>query len=339
MPIRRLLLLACLFCIVFGARLWLIKTYTTPVPYRDQWDGEAMVIKSWIEGHLTPSLVFAPHNEHRIVLTRALTLMLFAMNHQWDPQLEMIVNAFICGLIAVCAALVLLRRLPSIFHWPVMLTVTGLFALPYAWENTLCGFQSQFYFLLFFSLVAMWGMGLHMCGSRAWYAGCLGLVLSLLSMASGFFSACAIIAFLVARAFAKRKLPRESAISEVITGVVCLIDVAAGVLMTSKVPAHAFLKAESLSAWVIALGRVLAWPFPGNPVYAVWIQLPFIGLLALYFSGLEALQKKHFFRQIEVLIVVGFWTILQAAAMAYARGGGNMPPASRYQDLLALNAA
>ena len=88
------------FSVVWGARLWLIQFYSSPVPFWDQWDEAINFLKPWLEGTLSWQTWFEPHNEHRIVFTRILDVGLLSLNRQWDPQLQMVVNAFIVGILA-----------------------------------------------------------------------------------------------------------------------------------------------------------------------------------------------------------------------------------------------
>lgn len=179
-----------LFLVVVGARLWLVSLYGSPVPIMDQWDGEgATLFKPWIEGTLRISDLFQPHNEHRIVLSRLLALALLALNGQWDAQLEMAVNALLCGAIAVLVALALVKLFGHNLRTLIVLLVGLWSALPYGHENTLWAFESSFFFLLFFSLLAIWGLALHPLFSWPWWTGVAGLGLACLSMASGFFAA------------------------------------------------------------------------------------------------------------------------------------------------------
>ena len=70
-----------LFLCVLGAKFWLIGTYGSPTPFWDQWDAEATVVYlPWTNGSLSLSNLFAPHNEHRILWTRALGLLELQLN-------------------------------------------------------------------------------------------------------------------------------------------------------------------------------------------------------------------------------------------------------------------
>ena len=106
--------LAALLLVILGAKLWTIQVYGSPLPYWDQWDEAKLVFQPWLEGHLTWGALFAAHNEHRILFTRLLDLLELRLNGQWDPGLQMVVNAllhagFACGL-AFCLWVFLGKR-------------------------------------------------------------------------------------------------------------------------------------------------------------------------------------------------------------------------------------
>jgi len=109
--------LAALFLVIVGAKLWLIHAWATPIPYWDQWDEARLWLKPWLDGNWTWSDLFAPHNEHRIFFTRVLDTLVIQLNGQWDPLLQMTINAFIhagyaCGL-AFCVWIFLGKKMPD----------------------------------------------------------------------------------------------------------------------------------------------------------------------------------------------------------------------------------
>src|SRR5438477_3372711 len=224
-----------LFLVVVGARLWLVSLYGSPVPIMDQWDGEgATLFKPWIEGTLHISDLFEPHNEHRIVLSRLLALGLLGLNGQWDAQLEMAVNAVLCGTMAVLITVALVKLFGHNLRTLIALVVGLWAALPYGHENTLWAFESSFFFLLFFSLLAIWGLALHPLFSWPWWAGVAGLVLACLSMASGFFAALVLLGLSALRLIKKRTLSRD----DVILVAFCCAVGAIALYYRTTVPAH-----------------------------------------------------------------------------------------------------
>ena len=154
-----------LFLTVLWAKATLLEHYPVPVPFWDQWDGEAatLYIPWWHDG-LSWRQMFMLHNEHRIFFSRVLAVSLLVVNGQWDPHLQILVNAVVQSLAALVFAAALWmsmgrQRLPL-----VICTIGLVFAPPFALENSLAGFQSAFYFLLLFSALAIWLMTAHRAG-------------------------------------------------------------------------------------------------------------------------------------------------------------------------------
>ncbi len=327
-----------LFLTVVGVRFWLIERYGTPLPYWDQWDGiGALILKPWLEGHLSFAALIAPHNEHRIFLTRVWSLGIFASNGQWDELLEMAVNAVFCGFSAVCVAGMLISELGTSRARTVFLAVGVYFVLPFGWENTLCGFQSQNYFLILFSLVAIWGLGFRRSGSGGWWVGLMGLVLACLSMATGFLAAVAAALAMTVRMAAERRRPGGG---EVVTLSICVVAVAVGWFTRTEVPAHAFLRAESFQAFFWAALRYGAWPAYRFPLCALLVYLP-TGLLAwrrlrARIAPGPAQDGAEPHPGAGLVLAFGGWAVLQTLALAYGRGGHAAPPVCRYMDLLAV---
>ena len=288
-----------LFLVVVGARLWLVFLYGSPVPIMDQWDGEgATLFKPWLEGTLRISDLFQPHNEHRILLSRLLALGLLALNGQWDAQLEMAVNALLCGAMAVLIAVALVKLFGPDLRTLIVLVVGLWSALPYGHENTLWAFESSFYFLLFFSLLAIWGLALHPLFSWRWWAGAAGLVLACLSMASGFFAALVLLGLSALRLITRRRLNRDS----VILIVLCCAVVAIAFYFRTTVPGHAAIRANSFRVWANFFGSCLAWPFCGTPAACLIMYLPAGLLVVRYLSKRPTDLDETWRRQTEAVI-------------------------------------
>ena len=248
----------------------------------------------------------------------------------------MAVNAALCGLIAVLMASAIFRLFPAWFRWPALVVLALLFSLPFSWENTLAGFQSQFYFLLLFSLLSIWGLGIHTWSSRAWLVGACALPLACLSMASGFFAALSILGIHALRLLKERKWPVAS---DWFTCLFCIIFIVAGWMSRTVVPGHEYLKAESLSGWIRALARCLAWPWYDWRPVALVMQLPVTLLLIVYLVGSGKRWEEKSRARFELLLGLAFWFFSQAVAVAYARGAQTQPLSPRYMDILALGAA
>jgi hypothetical protein len=174
-----------LFLVVAGARLWAVAEYGSSVPIRDQWDYEgAAVFKPWLDGTLSISDLFRPHNEHRLAFSRLTGLLLLRLNGQWDSRVEMVVGAVLCGVFAVVMTAAMIRLFGPAFRTLIVEGVALWLVLPYAQENTIMALGLPYYFLLIFSVIAIWGLALHDTYSAAWGAGAVSLVLACLDMGS-----------------------------------------------------------------------------------------------------------------------------------------------------------
>jgi hypothetical protein len=304
----------------------LIEKYGTDIPFWDEWDavgGVLLIPRAHSDLHAAD--FFVHHNEHRIVFTRLLSYFLAVSNNQWDAMLEMTANAAIHA--SVCGALVMLAgRFLSGVRFAVMAVVTtALFCTAYDWENTLQGFQSQFYFL-------EWGaLGMFaLCApaaplSRRWWLGWLSGLASLGAMASGFLAAMALLVLMGVRAVIERRWGRRDTIAGALLAALCVI----GVLSATYVPYHDHYKAHSLGQWLAGVEQLLSWPVAGWPGAFLIVQAPIVVLIARRIRAGDLRGDES------VLMALAFWSWLQIAALSYGRvnyGVGS----PRYTDVLAV---
>ncbi len=328
---QRWLALLAVFLVVFGARLWLIDRFGSPVPYMDQWDAEAqMVIKPWLNGEFSLAGLFSAHNEHRVLNSRLLTLALFCGNGQWDPLLEAVASSFLYAVLAVISVVGFSRLVEPRFRGAILIAVTLMGALPFGWENTLVGFQSQFYLLVLFSLLAMWGLGIQAPLSRGWWLGAAAGMLACLSMGSGFFAGAAVLAAM-GMLFIKNPAAGWRR-GDLATAAVCLGLILFGFLTRTVVPGHAVLRAQTIGVFVKSFGQCLAWPWSANPAAALLVYAP---LAALWWRSLRRDEGRDPFRT-RGFLLMSIWVVAQCAATSLLRGGGWQYPPSRYSDLLAF---
>ena len=315
-----------LFLVILGGKLWLIHHAATSLPLLDQWDGEGGgVFLPYLQGHLSLADLLRGHNEHRILFTRLLDLALLQLNHQWDNQLEVVVNAVIHAATLTGFGCVMARLLGKIC-WPVIwLPLTLVSVPPFAWENTIWGFQSSFYFLLLFSLLTIVLLILSKPLTFRWWLGVAAGVATLFTMASGFLAAAAVIAVIVLEQLKLRSGWRGRSLT---TLTVCALVLLAGLLLAPTVPQHKVLHAHSLGDFLRALTITLAWPLTGWPAFALLNLVPLVLLGWLYLRS-----RGNDFAAEKVVFGVAIWVVLQALAAAYARGADGKPPPSRYMDL------
>lgn len=320
-----------LFLCIFGVKLFVILHHGNPTPFWDQWDAEAaQLYLPWENGSLDWSQFVAGHNEHRILWVRLLGLLELKMNGGiWDPLLQMTVNAGVHGLAIVLLLGLLLRELPRESKLPLIL-FSAVLALPVGWENTLAGFQSQFYFLILFSALSLGLLITARPLGIAWGLGFLALVASCFSTASGALAGLAVAACYGGQMLEARHLDRR----KILAGILVLSCFLAAWALTPVVPEHAALKAASLHEWMAALAKSLAFPFLRRPLLAVVVHLPVLALISALV--LSARSTKPMKPVPWVLLGAIIWVWTNAAATAYGRGAGGSGPVSRYLDTLAL---
>jgi hypothetical protein len=313
--------------VVLAAEMIVLRTYASDLPYWDQWEQGALFV-SLQSRALTWAQLFQPHGEHPIFFSRLLSLGLLVENHQWDNRLQTVVDA---TLHAGTAALLLFAVLPSVRRrdvtW-VTLTVIFTNALPFARENVVWGFQSCFYFHALFSLIALILLVSAPPGSRAWFAGVLSLWCAVVSLAAGLLTALVVLTAVGARMLASPLRWRRQLPTLVASGAALGL----GLTLAAKgVQANNAFKAQSASDFLISFSRGAAWPFVDHPLMATVLWCPLVILAWLRLQSTAERPRLPTF--IEAL---GLWVLLHDAAMAYARGQGGGPPATRYMDILGI---
>lgn len=317
--------------IIFGARLWFIHHFGSSVPYWDQWDGEAAhVFLPWLNDTFTITDLFTPHNEHRIVFTRLLSLVLLILNdRQWDPLLEIVVNALLATLTAIFLIIILHKLLGAVLQNLIFFSIALLWTLPYAGENILGGFHSCWYFFNLFTLLTFWGVLLHRHFTWQWWVGMLSGLLAYFNLATGFL---ALLVMVVIKLYLL-VIDTKHRKSQIPTLLLSSIIVITCVFLTVKMPTYSVMMTHSAdeSQFWQAFGTALAWPW-------VWSG-KWLGLLTYLPFFIWVIHTIRWWRHpspAELLaLALGGWTLLQAASMSYARTGLSIP-AFRYMDILAL---
>ncbi|MGC4035401.1 MAG: hypothetical protein QM764_05520 [Chitinophagaceae bacterium] len=312
---------------LLGLKFWLIYNYGNPTPFWDQWDGEAAnLYKPYVSGTLRWSDMIAPHNEHRIFTTRVLSLLLLKINGIWNPEFQMVVNAALhIFLIIICISF-LTKTIGVRYLRALLVFSVVLFGIPYAWEKTLAGFQSQFYFVVFFSILSLWFISTKEPLSIGWWCGAVCSVFAFFSLSSGVFTfgAATFISFIIFITNVRRTPRQLNAI--IILGICFLISLK----FTPSVPGHAVFKASTFSQFYVALTGVLGWPVSAG-FFATLITIfpSFIFMVMVLRKPPQANDSKWF------LVALILWSFGQALSLAYGRAAIYL--ASRYLDLSAIN--
>ncbi|WP_146090473.1 hypothetical protein [Xanthomonas bromi] len=314
---------ALVFIAIFVSRLFLLMSAGGSVPFWDQWGGENSIFSAFENGSLTLAQMIAPHNEHRIFWTRVITVFLFELNdHQWDNQIEALISNIIYSLsltVPVLIASVTGQKHQAI---AVAAAVTLMGILPFGWENTLVGFQSQFYIntLLAFFAITVSSFG----GARYRTASCLTILIlaSFASMANGVLTAFTCAGVLIARGLTQRDLLTRGLM---LAAFVTLLGIA-GFIITPSPPYHAQLKAQDFSEATSALMITSSWPlFPGIGQLVLLVPAAFWMLIV---GRNRQTQADYFFLGLNAL------GMLNAVAIAYSRGHDLAEVTSRYTDTI-----
>lgn len=326
--LKRCIGLAGFMLLMVAGRMLFTSVFAESLPYWDEWDAEGdRLLKPWMQHGLHWSDLFAAHNEHRILWTRLLSLLLFQANErQWDNLVAVYANVLVYAATALLAWCVMAPRQAGKTGWllPGFL-VLSLSWLPFGFTNSLTGFQNQFYLMIGFA-VACIGIAARGRGHWSTPVGCVLLAIAgIFSMASGLLAPVVAGAVLTARTMAG-DLPRRYAL----LGVPALVVVAlTGVLLLPHVSGHDPLKAGSVGEWFIALRNNLAWPL-GQSLTAV--SLAWLPSLC---AGWALVRSRLARPALFPAFGIAAWVLMQCMAMAYSRGAEAVV-GERYLDILAL---
>lgn len=312
--------------VIFGLKLWVIASYANATPFWDQWGAEASALyEPYLENKLYWPSLFSPHNEHRILTTRLLGLALLSINGIWNPLLQMVVNAGLHILALIYLINLSVKVIGRNYLNLLLIFSLLVFGIPYAWENTLAGFQAQFYFVLLFSIICIWYTVTEAPLSGNWWFGIVSGILAFFSLASGLFAfAASGIGGLILYYSGLRKTPAQLIAIAVLISLFLI-----GFYYTPALAHHDQLKAQSVVAFTRACFKVLGWPLGENLVLAILRNFPSIVFMGLILWKRPPVTDRRWF----VLVMV-IWGFGQAVSIAYGRAG-NLAP--RYLDLFAIS--
>jgi len=314
--------------LMVGLRWELVEEMGSSVPQHDQWQAEPdYLYKPWLSGGVPLQHFLHPHNGHRIAPTRALALGLFVGNQgQWDGKLQMTANAILAALVLI--PLVGLMR-PFMAPSVLLLSMLGmvyLYGSAVLYENALWGFQSQFYFLIVFSLGHIWGV-LHP-GQRKWLwaMGWLAGLIGIFSFGSGWIAP-VITTVLTVWHHGVRQMQRRPAVWLLLG----LAVIGVGVAVTTPSPS---LEISLTGQTLVFAAKLLAVPVREVTWFGLLGWAPLILWLILRPVRLKRPSLSH----LGVMAVVA-WLLAHVAAIVV----GREPPAgvvpNRYLDIMAVGLA
>lgn len=325
----RIFAVFAVFIAALASHALCVRNYGIDIPIWDQWGAEGLfLLKPWAEGHLAWSDLIAPWNEHRIAPTRVLALAMYELsNGSWSPLRTQYVNAAIYALIPASIVLLTARsdagRKQKIMF---ALFVLVLSVIPYAWENTLGGFQNQFYFLLLALIIGL-GMAAFCRFGAASAIGILATAaLGVFTMAPGIMTAPAIAAVVLARAWLGQIGWRKALI---ITTVLVSIFIA-GYAATPVINANLAQRAQSARDLYHAFVLTIGWPMTSRRTGGILLWLPTMVACWMVF-------RRRWSGNLDLFMLgLSAWTIVQALGIAIARGHDMTAVTPRYDDVLAM---
>lgn len=328
----RVFVCAALAALVFFSRGWLVAHGGPPVPMWDQWDVEALgLYQPWLASTLTWEQIAAPHNEHRLVLTRLVDLALLGATGEWTLWPQIALNALLDTACAVLVLAVLRPALPSRLGAVLAVGVALIFIVPADCQSPLRGIDSAFYFAKFLAVAAFAAFATGEPFRPRWWLGVMATLLALGSIASG-----ALVAVAVAGISATILACRGSSKKAWATMAVTLAIALAAAWLHAPKAEHAVGRAGSLAQFVTVATRCLAWPHVAHGLAWLVLQLPLAWLL------LDLRRRRETpGPAVHFAVLLATFAMLNAAAAAYARGGA-MPgeqPLPRYHHPFMLGAA
>ncbi|MFV8315923.1 hypothetical protein [Mycobacterium sp. 23] len=307
-------LLAAVSCTVLGAKLITISTLGSSVPIMDQWDAEAARLYShYLAGTLSAADLFAAHNEHRIFMQRILALLHLELAGEWNPRLQMVLQAFV-HTAAVTFLAANLLPLVAVRHRIILAGLVALlFAIPFGYENTLWGFQGQLYCMLLFGITAIVAFAAARPFSLRWFGGLSAAILSFFSFATGattMLCAGGLVALQLATNVRKRG-GREYA------GVAVIVSIALAMFLWTASVSHPMSTPLTFIQGLVSLtARVLVAAVP-----LVW------------FARYTVTRRPVVSDRSWALVGLSVWIALQLVLLAYGRG---TLIAVRYNDIILL---
>jgi hypothetical protein len=311
--------------LALGSRFLVAEGRVSWAPYADQWNAEISgIVAPLVHGTLGWRELVAGNNEHRVFLTRVLSLGVVLANGGWDNRALVIANYL---LEAVMVAWVCTLAWGAL-GWARGSYVCAVALLPMFlvcdWETLVSSNQAQFVFMAFGSVLALsLAQGYSIKSLGSWGALAMAL-LTLGSMASGFLTAAAMLATGAIVTIAEGRRIRSVAGF----GAACAAIAALGWFTRVHFTALHELYARDPADWLRAFLIYAAWPLAPGALGFLLMWLPWMILLFRTLRNREARPLAPF------AIGLGLWDLLQSCALAWTRSGLSGLVSSRYTEFL-----
>jgi hypothetical protein len=365
-------LAAAFVTLLVAARLAVVGMCAPLVPFWDEWPATAaFILKPWNESHhVTWAALWAPHNDHRIVLTRLWEIAWFTVLGEWDPTVVATVNAIILTVAEAGFVVWLAKAWSARARGGWFLVAAVLLVVPFGYANLLVSFQSQLHFLAALGLLAI--VALSRVETTRWgLPVALGAAaVALLSTGAGLLIAVALGGVAVLQSAVRRRVTART--TALFIGCVLIFAVGWSVrpppTFNPATPRQIAVAGARYASWPASnLANLVAgwpesarylpakigrWPSPEKPAiavvasviqrhpsmitagFAVLMLISFLPSILLFVRLLRAgdpAEKPAAW----ALVALAGWSALNALGMAAARSGDLLVP-PRYQDLLVL---
>jgi len=250
------------------------------------------------------------------------------VNGQWDNTFEAALNSLFFSFAGFGLILALWQaagRRHTAWIGGLVLTFC---ALPFSWENTVWGIQSQFYFFVGFSFLTVWLLGLSRPFSARWWLGCAAAFWAMFTVGSGMLAVVTVLGLSVYRLLRE---PRDWRLSvpTLLAGLVI-----AGINYPLMIHQHNYgMLTKTVQQFLATFGKTLSWPFISQIWFWPLLWFPLAGLIISAFVSRRKTDRLELW-----IVALGGWCLLNAIGMGVYRGGFSSGPASRYMDITALAA-
>ena len=316
-------LLAGLFLLILGARLWFIHHFGLSVIFEDDWPLQGDLFRRDVEGHLSLGYLVSSYHGHRMLLPRLFWLGLFRANgRQWDPLVFMVAQAPFYALGITLLVALYGKRMNCLGSAALAVFAAAIGMIPFGWENAVFGCNVQFQLFTLFGILSIWFCWRHDALSWRWWIGAFLALSNLFVLGGGVFPTLATTIFLILGAVMEpaRRNARNLA------GIVILLAIVAlGVAFAYS----RHTRVVSFIQFMRSFATILAWPDYPNWNRCFVIQAPLV-LLAAFLLIKRAPVSDG--RWLPVIVGSSFW--IQAAATVHQRLLHLQ--ASRYNDCWTL---
>lgn len=315
------------FLAILGGRLLTIRLYGASFHFFDSWEHEPWnLFFPFQDGNYSWRSLFTPVNEHRIFFTRVLSLGVFLVNGQWDNLVLASCNNVIYTSSFVGMGLLLWHLAGRRFLGVIAPAVTLLGALPFAWENTVWSFQSQFYFCVTFSVLILWLLLNRTPRDPGWYLGVAAAVWCLFTVGAGRLPAIVVCCIMVLRLWVEPRQWKTHGATLLACGGVVGFE-----RLLPPTPEIWSMKARTLDQFMATFGKTCSWPFVESQWMWLLVWLPMACLVVNRFRKRQEISAFEW-----LIFAIGGWGFISALGVGLKRGGFSQGPFSRYMDMTSI---